>query len=112
MSHEPFDLERLRRNWERAGEPEAPMPRARDDKRGAPLDSVGEAWRLLTRIKELVLANLSAHRGALMPFLERAEALLARMGTSDEPDDALRDELLAVLVDLEDLADVFGAAGR
>ncbi len=118
MSHEPFDIARLRRNWERAAEPEPPQVEGRNAQKDggrAPLDALGEARRLLARVKALIVADMREHQHALLPFVARAEELLEQMAgrkSPDASDEAAREEFLSVLVDIEDLADVFGARGR
>jgi hypothetical protein len=112
VSHEPFDIARLRRNWDRAAELEPQRVESRKERGRAPLDALGEARRLLARVKSLIVADLREHQHALLPFVARAEELLQQMAAPDAPDARAREEFLAVLVDLEDLADVFGARGR
>lgn len=102
---DPYDLDRVRRNWARAEEPE-PLPLAPKAVRvRAPVDVIAEATTLLAKVRALGLAAHPRHREALLPFLDRADALLAAQ--KEKPDEAARAELLTVLVDLEDLFEVF-----
>jgi hypothetical protein len=110
VSHDPFDLERLRKNWARAAEPEPARPLARR----TPLteDPYVEARELLRRVRVLGLGGEAATQGgrraALEPFVARAEALVEAMADAHAgPTQQMREELLGVLVDLEDLFDVF-----
>ncbi len=109
---DPFDLERLRRNWERAADPEPlPLPE-RAKKVRAPEDVPAEATKLLEKVRRLGLAAHPEHHTTLVPFLDRAAEALATVGTSPEPDPAATEELLKALVDLEDLFDVFATTKR
>lgn len=111
-SSDPFDLERLRRNWERAADPE-PLPlSAKATKVRTPENAYAEARTLLAKVRKLGLAEHPSHRVALVPFLDRADAALDALTASAEPDEAIRQELLGALLDLEDLFDVFGTTGR
>ncbi|WP_437629929.1 hypothetical protein [Sorangium sp. So ce854] len=74
---EPFDLERVRRNWERAAEPPRGELPARLAQVEAPRDALGEARDLLDRVRGLAAQQLPAHAATLAPFFDEAAALLA-----------------------------------
>lgn len=123
MARKAFDVERLKRNWDRAASaPLVPLPerialvsRARDP--------YPEAERLLDRIRALTRLEFSDHERQLQPFLTEASALLADLrGATAAPEDRsavapkgdpaeLRSRLLKVLADLEDLYEVYSAIG-
>ena len=121
MPTDPFDLERLRKNWGRVEEPVVvPEPRSsppRNARKKKPrTDPYVEARALLARIRAIGLdPNVTpeaAHRAAVFPFMQRAEAIVEEMAVGTGDQSPLREELLAVLVDLEDLFDVFGMPPR
>lgn len=74
---EPFDLERVRRNWERAAEPPRGELPARLAQVEAPRDALGEARDLLERVRGLAAQQLPARAATLAPFFDEAAALLA-----------------------------------
>lgn len=117
-----FDVERLKRNWDRAASaplvplPEriASVPRVRDP--------YPEAERLLERIGALTRLEFSAHERQLQPFLSEATALVAELratttaedgsGAASKGDPAeLRARLFKALADLEDLYEVYSGIG-
>ncbi|WP_437874513.1 hypothetical protein [Sorangium sp. So ce513] len=76
---EPFDLERVRRNWERAAEPprgELPSRLARVE---VPRDALREARDLFERVRALAAQQLPARVATLAPFFDEAAALLASL---------------------------------
>ena len=76
-------------------------------------DPYVEGKALIGQVRTLALASYAAHREALVPFLDRADALIESMAAEPSGDVvALREELLLTLVDLEDLFDVFGATAK
>jgi hypothetical protein len=123
MVRKAFDVERLKRNWDRAASaPHVSLPerialvaRARDP--------YPEAERLLERIRVLTRLEFSGQERQLQPFLSEAFALLAELRgattTSEDGSSAalkgdpaeLRSRLLKVLADLEDLYEVYSAIG-
>ncbi|WP_437774511.1 hypothetical protein [Sorangium sp. So ce1097] len=74
---EPFDLERVRRNWERAAEPPRGELPSRLAQVEPPRDALGEARDLLERVRALAAQQLPAHAATLAPFFDEAAALLA-----------------------------------
>ena len=116
MSSKPFDIDRLRKNWEQAVEPEPARLPARIARVRRPRDPVAEAKELLERITTLARAQFPAHMATLSPFLAEALDLIVRMEgeskASTEDPSALRQALQKVLHDLEDLFEVFARIGR
>jgi hypothetical protein len=129
MTRDPFDLEKVRRNWARAV---APRPEDAAPERFAhvkpPPDLRPEARALLERIRRLALLRFAEREGALTPFLDDASMRLEHLspdpppaggapdeaagpGAAEDPG-ATRDELQKVLYDLEDLFEVFAEIGR
>jgi hypothetical protein len=122
MPRKAFDVERLKRNWDRASSaPDVPLPermaavaRARDP--------YPEAERLLQRIAALTRSELSGHEAQFRPFLTEALQILSELRASATPTDPpeasssgapaeLRARLLKVLADLEDLCEVYSGIG-
>lgn len=134
MAGDPFDLERLRRNFDRAIAPAPPPLPPRFAEVQAPLDPYPEARRLLERITALARQRFPDRQKSLAPFLAEAADLLHRMqaasapssegassaagegapGTEAPPKEdvaALRGQLQEVLYDLEDLFEVYAGIG-
>ncbi|WP_437720408.1 hypothetical protein [Sorangium sp. So ce861] len=117
---EPFDLERVRRNWERAAEPPRGELPSRLAQVEPPADALREARDLLDRIRVLSAQQLPAHERTLAPFFVEAAALLA--GLEARPGDppsadakgegAARARLGEVLEELEEILEVFATIQR
>jgi hypothetical protein len=114
----PFDVERLRRNWDLAIEPPQPPLPERIAKVRPPESPYPEARRLLERITATARSRFPSRQKALGPFLDEARRLVDRMeaaaaGAAAGEDDvaALRGELQKVLHDLEDLFEVYSGIG-
>lgn len=115
---DPFDLAKVRRNFERALVPEpATMPAVIARVRAA-RDPFPTAREDVVRLRAAVTARFPGDTEALIPFLERIEGRLIRMETpSGESDDgkdrdAIREEFHSALADLEDLLEVFAFVRR
>jgi len=111
-----FDLDRIRKNWERATElPPDEMP-ARFTTVEAPRDPYLAARELVSRVRGLEANTIERHGAALSPFFDRVEELIGKMETAVSADaktrDGLRDELNVALADLEDLLALFGGMLR
>jgi DNA-binding IclR family transcriptional regulator len=114
MTREPFDLQKIRRNWERAA---ATLPvRSPDRLAGvqAPLDPYTTGAALLERLRREVFDAFPEQQRPLAPFLDRAETCFEqlRQRTADARADApdlseLRQQLLAAFDDLEDICEAF-----
>ena len=118
MPRDHFDLESVRKNWDRAVVPErAPLPPKLARVR-APEDPFAVAKALLARVRARAMASMESNASAFTPFLDRATDLLARMevqskqGVSPPTPDPLTVEFLKTLEDLEDLFEVFAGIGR
>ncbi|WP_438013843.1 hypothetical protein WMF18_23245 [Sorangium sp. So ce315] len=74
---EPFDLDRVRRNWERAAEPPRGALPSRLAQVEPPRDALREARDLLERVRALAAQQLPARAATLAPFFDEAAALLA-----------------------------------
>ncbi|MFZ5893395.1 MAG: hypothetical protein ACOY0T_20205 [Myxococcota bacterium] len=124
MTH--FDPARIRHNFERACGPMAPSLPPRVSRVNQPRDARVEARRLLDGIMALSKQRYAEHWPALQPFFTEAERLLAALEAAAEPPAAtltsasdasepaaseLREELRAVLRDIEDLLEVFAEVG-
>lgn len=115
MTHELFDLAKIRRNWERAraSVPIAPLDRLAEVK--PPLDPFAEGQRLLERLRREVVDEFPEREAALAPFVTRVEVGFERLRaeTSGEPAAApagevsARQQLMAALADLEDICETF-----
>jgi hypothetical protein len=117
MTGKPFDIERLRKNWERAAPPEPARLPAKIARVRRPRDPFAEATTLLDRITTLARAEFPAHMATLSPFIAEAVEIVRRMQGSEsaapaEDLGALRQEFQKVLDDLEDLFEVFARIGR
>jgi hypothetical protein len=129
MTLKPFDIERVKHNWDRvAAAPSEPLPQ-RLLALTPPKDPLPEAQRLLARITHIAQTQFGAHRASLEPFLGEAQELLTRMreASSAPPErerDAttvapeppvdlapLRKQFLAALDDLQDLFEVYAGIG-
>jgi hypothetical protein len=113
MARDHFDLDSVRKNWDRATVPErAPLPAKLAEVR-APRDPFAAARALLTRVRARALDDLAPNTEAIAPFLNRAADLLARMEAAPREGRApLAQEFLKTLEDLEDLFEVFAGIGR
>ena len=125
----PFDLERLRKNWERARPVDAPrelrggrgpseparpltLP-ARFAEVAEPRDTYPVGRELLTRARPLAVSELRDRAVVLQAFFDQADTVLERMATAvpaapgggpDKALEAMRLELQGKLDDIEDLA--------
>lgn len=112
----PFDLERVRKNWERALEPEASRPSEKLARTRAPRDPFVAAKEDMVRLRSLLRSELPDHAAALAPFVERLEQLIAQMDAASASPDAdpaaLREEFHFALRDLQDLLEVFAFVQR
>ena len=116
----PFDLERVRRNWDRAaGSTVVPLP-ARFADVPAARDPYPEARRILDRLSVLCRAEFPRQAPKLAPFLAEASTLLGQLvasaasgaGAEATADPApLRADLQKVLDDLQDLCEVYAGIG-
>ena len=123
MVVKPFELERLRRNWDRAAEPASPPLPERFERVRPAIDPYPEARRVLARIDAMTKSEFSERGRGLGPFLAEAQDLLARIQAASSPRDAanpgapiedaaaLRDQFQKVLNDLEDLFEVYAGIG-
>ena len=116
MTRWQFDLDRIRKNWERATDlPPDEMP-ARFTAVEPPRDPYGAAREIVSRVRALESGTLERHGAALAPFFDRVEELVGRMEASASADAKTRDELRAelnvALADLEDLLALFGGMLR
>ena len=116
MTRWQFDLDRIRKNWERAADlPPDEMP-ARFAAVEPPRDPYQAARELLSRVRGLESDKIERHGAALGPFFDRVGDLIGRMETSASADAkskaALRSELEVALADLEDLLALFGGLLR
>jgi len=111
MAREPFDLQKIRRNWERSA---ASLPvRSPDRLAGvqAPLDPYLAGEQLLTRLRREVLETFPEQQRALAPFVVRAEACFEKLRQAAQTGAPelveSRQELVAALIDLEDICEAF-----
>ncbi len=116
MTRWQFDLDRIRKNWERATNlPPDEMP-ARFTAVEPPRDTYHAARELLSRVRALESNTIEQHGPALAPFFDRIGDLIGRMEASASADAKtkaeLRSELDAALADLEDLLALFGGMLR
>lgn len=111
MTTERFDLQRIRRNWERASATVPVQQRDRLAAVEAPLDAFTIGRQLLTRLKREVDLTFPEQRARLAPFVARAEraleALHAGQAADAGADAELREALTAALYDLEDICEAF-----
>ncbi|HEY6880036.1 MAG TPA: hypothetical protein VI299_18555 [Polyangiales bacterium] len=117
MTIKAFDLNSIRRNWERAA---ATLPVRSPDRLGfvqAPLDVYVAGAQLIERLRQEVRDAFPAQQTALGPFLSRVENTFeqlrarAQAGETEELG-ALREQLSAAFCDLEDICEAFMAAPR
>jgi hypothetical protein len=117
----PFDLETVRRNFERAVVPEVPTLPAKIADVRRPRDPIALARADLARVKVLAEIELPKHRETLAPFfaqatgaLDRLEKIAAGEPSTEPPEDpaVVREDLQAAIHDLEDLVEVFSGMGR
>lgn len=121
MERWSFDLDQIRKNWEREADlPSNPLPRkfARVE---VPSDPYQEADGLLVRVRALAGAELGAQAAVLAPFFDEAAGLIRGLSprpeaekTEGKPPDKekLRAELARVLGDIEDMLALFSGIGR
>ena len=107
MTRERIDLQRIRRNWERAS---ASLPAAQLDRLAvveAPLDAFAAGKQLLERLRHEVDLTFPEQRSALAPFLNRVQTCLEALRAHAGDDTKLREALTAALCDLEDICEAF-----
>jgi hypothetical protein len=108
MTRENIDLQKIRRNWERAS---ASVPVPQHDRLAAveaPLDVFAAGRQLLDRLRREAHLTFPEQRAALAPFLTRAETSFEALRASGGGDDPkLREALTAALYDLEDICEAF-----
>lgn len=117
MSREHFDIDKIRKNWDRATPPAPHHLQERFAHIATPADHHAEARKLLERARALVRVELPAHVEVLSHFLDSADELIRKLdpGFIQEGEGAealpsreeLRAELHEVLWDLEDLLEVY-----
>jgi hypothetical protein len=114
----PFDLEKVRKNWDRALEPSPSAAPPKLARTRAPSDPFVAAREGMTRLRSLLRSEHPSHEATLAPFVDRVEQLLARMeaaaSSSEGADDPakLREEFHFALGDLQDLLEVFSFIQR
>lgn len=116
MPGEPFDIKKIRRNWQLLGT-DGDRHDGKLAATPAPLDPFVAARHDLARLRELLASQFAPHAATLAPFtrrIEEAAALLeaATSGKSAGDPKALRAELQDALFDLEDLLEVFSLPPR
>jgi hypothetical protein len=119
MTLKQFDLNSIRRNWERSA---ATLPVHSPDRLEfveAPLDVYSAGAQLIERLKYELRDAFPARRAALAPFLKRVESSFeamrsrARDGNADAAElCALRTQLAAAFCDLEDICEAFLGSPR
>ena len=117
MPGEPFDLKKIRRNWELAGASDGDRPGGKLASVAPPLDPFVAARGDLARLRELLASDFSDHTPALSPFLRRVDGAIAGLeavasGQAEGDARALRAELHDALFDIEDLLEVFSMLPR
>jgi hypothetical protein len=104
----PFDLERVRRNFEKASnEPTPPPPRVGSGDRPSVAPPARSPAELLARIRSAALAAHPEHAPLLSSLLDRALDLVGRIIEQDGDSKPLQAELVRTLVTVEDLCDTF-----
>lgn len=123
MAQERFDLERLRRNFDRIDDPvPEDVPDRLAEARG-PRDPYAAGREALAIVRSEVLSSFAEHEGSLAPFLARAERVLEQLeqrergaqgavGEEQLGADELRAELVQTLEHIEDLCEVFAQTPR
>jgi hypothetical protein len=109
-----FDLDQIRKNWERATDlPPDEMP-AKFAAVEPPRDPYQAARELLARVRVLASEEIQRHGRALTPFFDQVEELIRRQeATADAKAKAeIRVDLDKALGDLEDLLALFGGLRR
>jgi hypothetical protein len=119
MTREPFDLQKIRRNWERSA---ATLPVRSPDRLAdvkAPLDPYAAGAVLLERLRREVFEAFPEQQRALAPFLVRAETCFQQLRQRTVSADAaapdvseLRLQLVAAFDDLEDICEAFRGLRR
>ena len=115
---DPFDLAKVRQNFERALTPEPETMPAVIARVRTARDPFPTAREDMARLRAAVTVRFPGDTDALIPFLERIEGRLIRMETpasqSDDGKDrgAIREEFHSALADLEDLLEVFAFVRR
>jgi hypothetical protein len=117
MPGDPFDLKKIRRNWQLAGALGDDQPQGRIAAVPAPLDPFVAARHDLTRLRELLASQFEEHSATLAPFTRRIDEAISRLeqvtaARSQDDPAALRAELEDALFDLEDLLEVFSLPRR
>jgi hypothetical protein len=119
-----FDLEAVRKNWQRAITPDDSGIPPKVASVETPMDPFVVARANVARSKTLARQMLPSRFETMEPFFSRVEQILDRMEASanaadvaekTEPADdpaALREELDLALHDIEDLLEVFLGIGR
>lgn len=117
-----FDLDRVRKNWDRARAPEPAEISPKFAKVRTPRDPYVAARQLLDRTRSLAFAQFPGRVASLAPFLDRAAQLVGSMERSAKEEAAtpaltasveeLRAEFIILLNDVEDLFEVFAGIGR
>jgi hypothetical protein len=127
MPKDLLDFERVRRNFDRMRDP---VPESIPDRFASvrpPLDPFVAARDALAKLRKEALAGFPDRHEALVPFLDRAAAIVERLAGSDpkpdnkgnasegkeaeEPAD-LRAELVEQIQNVEDLCEAFAQRGR
>ena len=122
MPKELLDLERVRRNFDRMRDP---LPEAIPDRFASvrpPMDPSLAARDALARLRKGALAEFPDRHEALVPFLDRAAAIVEQMAKGEpqaaaEGEEAsdpvdLRAELIEQIENVEDLCEAFAQRGR
>ena len=119
MTLKQFDLNSIRRNWERSA---ATLPVHSPDRLEfvqAPLDVYGAGAQLLERLRHELRDAFPARKATLAPFLRRVEDRFEAMRTRARAGDAdaaelcaLRTELAEAFCDLEDICEALLGSPR
>jgi hypothetical protein len=114
MSVKPFDIERVKLNWDRVAVAPVEQLPARLQAVAPPQDPLPEAERLLMRITQLARTQFAAQLVSLTPFLNEARDLLEQMQqaeASHSDSKPMRKKFLSTLDDLQDLFEVYAGIG-